>query len=89
MQFHPNYEQSLLISATLANRADFIQPYPLVEVVMTDIEQRVVARRHFTPKQYLPNYDGINHFPANSEVPLMLEVLDPGNEAVGFEFRFY
>jgi hypothetical protein len=89
MQFHPNYEQSLLISATLANRADFDQPYPLVEIVMTDIEQRVVAQRRFPPEQYLHNYHSGNSFRANSEVPLQLEVLDPGNDAVGFEFRFY
>jgi hypothetical protein len=89
MQFHPNYEQSLLLTATLANRADFAQPYPLVEVLMTDIEQRVVARRRFTAEQYLSNHSGGDSFPPNSEVPLMLEVLDPGNNAVGFEFRFY
>jgi hypothetical protein len=89
MQFHPNYEQSLLINATLANRADFDQPYPLVEIVMTDIEQRVVAQRRFTPEQYLHNYRRGDSFRANSEVPLQLEVLDPGNDAVGFEFRFY
>ena len=88
MQFHPNYEKSLLITATLANRADYPQPYPLVEIVMTDIEQKVVARRHFTAEQYLSNKGG-DSFPANSEVPLLLEVLDPGNQAVGFEFRFY
>jgi predicted Zn finger-like uncharacterized protein len=89
MQFHPNYEQSLLINATLANRADFDQPYPLVEIVMTDIEQQVVAQRRFTPEQYLHNYRRGDSFRANSEVPLQLEVLDPGNDAVGFEFRFY
>jgi hypothetical protein len=89
MQFHPNYEQSLLLSATLTNRADFAQPYPLVEVVMTDIEQRVVARRRFPPAQYLANYREGALFAVNSEVPLLLEVVDPGNQAVGFEFRFY
>ncbi len=88
MQFHPNYEQSLLITATLANRAEFAQPYPLIEVLMTNIEQQVVARRHFTPQQYIPKLTN-DSFPANSEIPLMLEVVDPGNNAVGFEFRFY
>ena len=89
MQFHPTYQNSLRLTATLANSADFDQPYPLVEVIMTDIEQRVVARRHFTPELYLNNYSAGDLFSANSEVPLLLEVLDPGNRAVGFEFRFY
>jgi hypothetical protein len=89
MQFHPTYEESLLITATLTNSADFDQPYPLLEVIMTDIEQQVVARRHFPPELYLNNFSSGDTFAAHSEVPLMLEVLDPGNRAVGFEFRFY
>ncbi len=89
MQFHPTYEESLLITATIANSADFNQPYPLLEVIMTDIEQQVVARRHFLPDQYLSNFSSGDSFAAHSEVPLMLEVLDPGNSAVGFELRFH
>jgi hypothetical protein len=89
VQSHPRYENSLLITATLVNRADFSQPYPIVEVVMTDLGQRVVARRRFLPGEYLvgnSDPDGLN---PGSEVPLMLEVVDPGKNAVGFEFNFY
>jgi hypothetical protein len=68
-----------------------MQFHPTYEksLLLTDIEQRVVAQRHFLPEQYLNNYRSGDSFAANSEVPLMLEVLDPGNSAVGFEFRFY
>lgn len=89
MQNHPRYQGSLLITATLANRADFIQPFPIVEVLMTDLNQQVVARRRFRPEQYLVGERAQRQFVPNTEVPLMLEVVDPGESAVGFEFRFY
>ncbi|HEY9148100.1 MAG TPA: DUF3426 domain-containing protein, partial [Gammaproteobacteria bacterium] len=89
MQNHPRYQKSLLITATLVNRAEFSQPFPVVEVLMTDLQQQVVARRRFRPDQYLVGGGAQRQFVPNTEVPLMLEVLDPGESAVGFEFRFY
>lgn len=89
VQVHPRYTDSLLITATLVNRADFAQPYPIVEVLMTDLEQQQVARRRFLPSEYLIGSNSEHLLPPETEVPLMLEVLDPGKNAVGFEFNFY
>ena len=89
VQFHPRYVDSLLITATLVNHADFTQPYPIVEVVMTDLEQKQIARRRFLPSDYLVGDNAGEGLRAETEVPLMLEVLDPGKKAVGFEFKFY
>jgi predicted Zn finger-like uncharacterized protein len=89
VQSHPSYENSLLITATLVNRAGFNQPYPIVEVVMTDLGQRVVARRRFLPGEYLVGSSDTTDLSPGTEVPLMLEVVDPGKSAVGFEFNFY
>ncbi len=89
VQVHPRYTNSLLITATLINRADFEQPFPVVEVVMTDLEQKQVARRRFLPHEYLIGNHSERMLPPTTEVPLMLEVLDPGKNAVGFEFNFF
>lgn len=89
VQVHPRYVDSLLITATLVNRADFAQPFPIVEVVMTNLEQKQVARRRFLPREYLIGSNDEQMLPPETEVPLMLEVLDPGKNAVGFEFNFY
>jgi len=89
VQSHPRYQHSLLITATLINRADYVQPFPIVEVVMSDLQQKVVARRQFRPEQYLVGDTAEMGFTPNVEVPLMLEVVDPGENAVGFEFNFY
>ncbi len=87
VQSHPRYRGALLITATLVNRADFPQPYPRVEIVMSDLNQQLVARRTFDPEQYLAGAPP-GRFPAGGEAHLMLEVTDPGNAAVGFEFNF-
>lgn len=89
VQNHPRYANSLLITATLINHADFTQPFPIVEVVMTDLDQKVIAQRRFKPEQYLAGENASRGFSPDTEVPLMLEVLDPGKNAVGFEFKFY
>ncbi len=89
MQSHPRYQNSLLITATLINRADYVQPYPIVEITMTDLQQKVVAQRTFRPEEYLVGDTAEMGFTPNIEVALMLEVADPGNNAVGFKFDFY
>ena len=89
VQFHPRHQDSLLITATLINRADFAQPYPDVALHMTDLQQQVVASRRFSPQEYLVGQRSDRPMPQNIEIPLMLEVLDPGREVVGFRFEFY
>ncbi len=89
MQSHPRYQHSLLVTATLINRADYPQPYPIVEITMTDLDQHVVAQRTFRPEEYLAGDFAGMSFTPNVEVPLMLELSDPGDSAVGFKFDFY
>ncbi|HKJ75670.1 MAG TPA: DUF3426 domain-containing protein [Gammaproteobacteria bacterium] len=86
IQSHPRFRDALLISATLTNGADFAQPYPVVEVILKDLGGNRVAWRRFAPADYLVQSDHAR-FPAGSEAHLLLEVTDPGDEAVGFEFN--
>lgn len=86
IQSHPRFRDALLLSATLTNGAEFAQPYPLVEVALKDLGGNRVAWRRFAPEDYLVESDH-DRFPAGSEAHLLLEVTDPGEEAVGFEFN--
>jgi predicted Zn finger-like uncharacterized protein len=87
VQSHPRVAGALLITATLRNTAPFAQPYPDVEVMMMDMEQRPVAGRRFRPAEYLTGRIG-DAFPSKGEAHLLLEVQDPGPAAVSFEFNF-
>ncbi|GAB4291688.1 MAG: DUF3426 domain-containing protein [Thiohalomonadaceae bacterium] len=85
---HEQYQGALTIRATLQNRAAFAQPYPAVEVVMRDLGGKVVAARRFLPKEYLAG-PAPELLESQATAQLTLDVVDPGAEAVGFEFTFH
>lgn len=85
---HERYQNALVIRATLVNQADFPQPYPLLEIIMRDLNGRPVASRQFLPEEYLPARPE-PAFAAHAVARVELEVIDPGDEAVSFEFAFH
>lgn len=88
IETHPQFPEALLITAELANNGLFEQNYPIVELIMTNIQQEVVASRRFYPNEYLPEPSNrtTRYFAASSREQLELEVVDPGSHATGFEF---
>ncbi len=86
---HPSAPKALMISASMVNDAEFTQRFPLVEVTLSNLGERAIAQRRFTPAEYLAEIESIERgFPAGATAPLVFEVADPGQEAVAFEFRF-
>jgi len=86
---HPRAADALLINATIINRATHPQPYPVFEVSFTDIGGNPVAMRRFLPGEYL----GVAGNPGagmstGMPVPIVLELQDPGEKAVSFQFAF-
>lgn len=85
---HPDYAQALLLDAALINRAAFAQPYPLLEVTLTDSNGQAIARRTFRSAQYLPNRRATDaDMPSNVPVPVKLEFTQPDVRAVGYEVQ--
>lgn len=90
IRLHPKVKKSLLINANLLNQASFIQPYPIVTLTFTDSQDKVVARRGFTPAEYLSNPAQVDAGLGPKESALLvLEVLDPGPDATNFTFDFH
>ena len=86
---HPRVGDALLVNATLLNQADFNQPYPVLEVSFSDLGGNPVAVRHFRPTEYINDGYIITHGMSPGEpVPVMLEILDPGEAAVSHQFGF-
>ena len=86
---HPSVDDALIINATLHNEADFPQPYPAVEIRLSDLEGKPVAARRFEPEEYLEEDRGATAGMApGTMLPLVFEVVDPGDQAVAFEFVF-
>lgn len=86
---HPKTEGALLISAVIANNADFDQPFPAMEVRLSDTGGRLVASRLFYPQEYLDPDINLRHgLGSDRPVQIALEIADPGKNAVNFQFRF-
>jgi predicted Zn finger-like uncharacterized protein len=83
-------DRLLVLNTTLRNKAPYGQAYPSLELSLTDMQDTVIARRIFSPQDYLPE-KAVDHpfFPANSDlaVRLWIEVADLG--ATGYRLFVY
>ena len=87
---HPNEKDALMISTTIVNHASYAQPYPDVQIDFSDVRGELIASRRFAPEEYLQ----IDNMPVSllqsgSPVTFGLEIQDPGNQAITYEFSFY
>lgn len=86
---HPSVPGALLISATVQNRAPFPQPWPVVSIRLANLQDQPVALRRFRPAEYLSDpATRARGLAPGASAALMFEVLDPGQDAVAFEFGF-
>jgi predicted Zn finger-like uncharacterized protein len=87
VESHPRHANALLINATLVNDADFPQPYPLLEIRFSDLNNQLVAGRRFRPSEYLATGTPLQTGMApHQPVHIILEIADPGKDAVSFQF---
>jgi len=85
---HPIEKNVLLISASIENTAEFNQPFPTLEVRLTNSKAELVALRRFTPDEYLDNYSSDKLLVKNRSTSIKLKIQDPGNQATRFQFDF-
>ncbi|MGH8125269.1 MAG: DUF3426 domain-containing protein [Rhodanobacteraceae bacterium] len=85
----PEATGALTITATLRNDAAFGQPWPVVVVKFTDLDDNPVAMRRFRPAEYMPDSARRAAGIAPGETAAVaFEVIDPGRRATGFQFGF-
>ena len=85
---HPIEKNVLLISASIENTADFDQPFPILEVRLTNSKAELVALRRFFPNEYLDNYSSNTLLKKKRATSIKLKIQDPGNQATRFQFDF-
>ncbi|HKK16297.1 MAG TPA: zinc-ribbon and DUF3426 domain-containing protein [Gammaproteobacteria bacterium] len=89
VRLHPNYRDTLLVNATMANRSDKVVPFPRIQFALFDTEGKIIAERKFNPPEYLDGSINIKQgMLINQPVHFVLEVTGPTQDAVSFEFRF-
>lgn len=85
---HPKYLRVLRLRATLINRASFSQPYPLMEVTLSNRRGELVGRRTFGPQEYLTKKIDKDEFMVpNVIIRAEIEFTNPAQQPEGFEIR--
>lgn len=86
---HPRYEDTLLVNATISNGAPFAQPYPYIELALSDTNGRVIAARAFRADEYLDaSMDAGRGMEPGLPVHVVLEIAGAGPDAASFEIGF-
>ncbi len=81
---HPVAPGALRVTVKLVNEAAFAQPYPDLQLTLTDRDGRIVGRRAFPPARYLG--EGQPGSLASGELGILrLDLARPHEKAVGFE----
>jgi len=89
VRLHPNYQDTLLVNATMNNELLVRQPYPRVQLTLFDTSGSLLGHRQFSPGDYLDDSINLDEgMPVNIPVHFVLEVSGPTAGAVSFEFRF-
>jgi predicted Zn finger-like uncharacterized protein len=84
---HPTRSSTILLRASLINRAKISQPFPWLELSLIDKDGRLVSRRALSPDDYLHNNRLENIINANELKRVTIELLTFPEQAYGFELR--
>jgi len=81
---NPEVPAALEIRVGLINRAHFPQPYPPLQVTLSDSEGRIVGRRTYTPEEYLETGQA-KLLPIRESRDAVINLATPPRRAVGYE----
>ncbi len=84
---HPTQQKALMITGSFINDAPFEQFMPGLLISLSDIKGNLIANRQFTAEEYLIDKTRQSLAPGKS-AQFKLEILDPGTEALTYEFEF-
>jgi predicted Zn finger-like uncharacterized protein len=87
---HPTHKNALIVDVLMINTADFAQPFPQIEILFSDQQQKPIASRRFMPGEYLKGeLTGITMMPKGKEIHVRFEIVDPGAKATQYEVSFW
>lgn len=85
VDLHPEVPGAMRIKVNLINRAEFAQPYPSLQLTLSDKDGRIVGRRTYTPDDYLDAGAGRNLLDPGILAVASINLAHPNENAVGFE----
>ncbi len=86
---HPTATKAVQVNATIINQNSQAIDFPVLGLSFKNINGQVVAQRQFSPHEYLADGLDLNAgMPPQQLIRVSLDLVDPGNSAVAFEFQF-
>lgn len=83
-----NEPGTLLVDLIIYNEADHTQTMPTLQLVFTNLDDKVMAAGTFSPAQYLQNnLNGMTTLRPHSEVHLSFRINDPGKQAKNYTLQ--
>lgn len=91
LEADPTTANLITLHVLLHNRATYTQAFPNLELALTDLQDEVVARRIFTPKEYLPSTNlNSSGFFSNRDLDIALHMDTADLKPAGYRlFLFY
>jgi len=86
---HPVISNALMVTGSFVNQAPFEQKLPNMLVSLFDIQGNLIANRIFYPSEYLQADKNRNSLPTGKLLQFRLEIIDPGTDALTYEFEFF
>ncbi|MBL7000218.1 MAG: zinc-ribbon domain-containing protein [Gammaproteobacteria bacterium] len=84
---HPTRSSALMVSGSFVNEASFSQPIPGLLISLSDTRGKFIAHRLFKPEEYLDD-KSLKRLQPGVAIQFRIEIHDPGNEALAYEFEF-
>ena len=84
---HPTRASTTLLKVSMVNQSKIAQPFPWLELSLSDENGRLVARRAMSPDDYLYNNRLDNLIGANELRPITIELLSFPEQARGYELK--
>ncbi|SMC24305.1 Protein of unknown function [Andreprevotia lacus DSM 23236] len=90
LTYVPGQDSMIQVNASVRNLAPYEQALPMLELTLTDEHEQVVAKKSFSPHEYLvPAERNRSQFPAGDEVHAFLQ-LELGNlRSTGYSLFWY
>lgn len=85
---HPTIDNALVIDLAFVNEAALDQPYPVLEIRLTNSNGGLVVQNNVEPADYLDDWQKDDLLATGERLDLSLTVEDPGQTATSFELQF-
>lgn len=79
----------LQVTARIRNQAHWAQPWPRLQLTLSDVDGNPLATRIFQPAEYLGGAPTQAELASGADAAIRMLVLEPGPEAVAFNFDFH